>query len=85
VQVLVDGKKNEQAFLAGMSRIPEVQECHRISGEFPCLLKVWAPSLADLERFADEKIKSRAGVMRTLISIVLSSSKDHVTGLAARG
>jgi len=84
VQVLVEGKKNEQAFLEAILHIPEVQECHRVSGEFPWLLKFWAPNLPDLERFVEEKIKSRAGVMRTQISIVLSSPKDHVTGLAAR-
>jgi Lrp/AsnC family leucine-responsive transcriptional regulator len=84
VQVLVDSQKNEVGFLKRMMRTPAIEECHRVSGEFPFLLKVWARDLADLERFVDQQIKTFAGVVRTQTSIVLSSPKDSVTGLTAR-
>ena len=64
--------------------MPEVEECHHVSGEFPFLLKLWARDLQHLERLLDERIKTRIGVVRTQVSIVLSSPKDHVTGLTAR-
>jgi Lrp/AsnC family transcriptional regulator, leucine-responsive regulatory protein len=84
VQVLVDGKKNERHFLKSVLKMPEIEECHRVSGEFPYLLKLWARGLPDLERVLDEKIKTRPGVVGVRTSIVLSSPKDQVTGLAAR-
>lgn len=85
VQVAVEGQKNERAFVAAMLKLPEVEECHRVSGELPCLLKLWANDLGHLERLIEDKIKPRGGVARVQASIVLSSPKDHVTGLTARG
>jgi DNA-binding Lrp family transcriptional regulator len=61
--------------------MPEIEECHRISGEFPVLLKMWAYDLQHLERLLDGPIRTRSGVVRTEVWIVLSSPKDHVTGL----
>lgn len=84
VQVVVEGKRNEQGFLASILKMPEVQECHHVSGEFPYLLKIWARDLQHLEQLLEQKIKSRAGVTRVQTSIVFSSAKDQVTGLAAR-
>jgi len=81
---VVEGKRNEQGFLASILKMPEVQECHHVSGEFPYLLKIWARDLQHLEQLLEQKIKSRAGVTRVQTSIVFSSAKDQVTGLAAR-
>lgn len=84
VQVLVNGKRNEQAFVESVVKMPEVQECHHVSGEFPYLLKVWARDLGHLERLLDQDIKTKKGVFRTQASIVFSSPKDQVTGLSTR-
>jgi Lrp/AsnC family transcriptional regulator, leucine-responsive regulatory protein len=84
VQVAIDGKKNERGFVEAVLKMPEIEECHHISGEFPYLLKIWAKDLHHLERLLDDTIKARTGVVRTQTSIVLSSPKDQVTGLAAR-
>jgi len=83
VHVLVEGKANEHAFVRSVLKMPEVQECHHVSGEFPYLLKVWARDLPHLEHLLNQEIKSKNGVIRTAASIVLSSPKDHVTGLTA--
>ena len=64
--------------------MPEVQECHHVSGEFPYLLKIWAAELPHLERLIEDQIKARLGVMRVQASVVFSSARDHVTGLDAR-
>lgn len=84
VQVLVNGKRNEQAFIESVVTMPEIQECHHVSGEFPYLLKVWARDLRHLEHLLDREIKTRKGVVRTQASIVFSSPKDQVTGLSTR-
>jgi Lrp/AsnC family transcriptional regulator, leucine-responsive regulatory protein len=84
VQVAVEGKRNERGFVEAVLKMPEIEECHHISGEFPYLLKIWAKDLHHLERLLDDTIKARTGVVRTQTSIVLSSPKDQVTGLAAR-
>ena len=83
VQVAVEGKKNEQAFLAAAMNMLEVQEIHHVSGEFPFWLKVWARDMAHLEDLLNNQLKVHAGVLRVQTSVVLSSPKDHVTGLKA--
>ena len=84
VHVAVEGKENEQAFLAAALKMPEVQEIHHVSGEFPFLLKIWAPDVPHLEDLLNNKLKVQAGVRRTLTSVVLSSPRDRVTGLNAK-
>jgi Lrp/AsnC family transcriptional regulator, leucine-responsive regulatory protein len=63
--------------------MPEIQECHHLSGEFQYLLKVWVRSLPHLENL-NQAIATISGVKRTQLSIVLSSPKDQVTGLVAQ-
>lgn len=84
VHVLVTGKRHEQAFIESVVKMPEIQECHRVTGEFPYLLKVWARDLEHLEHLLDREIKTKKGVVRTQASIVFSSPKDQVTGLSTR-
>ncbi|SPE31518.1 putative Proline dehydrogenase transcriptional activator [Candidatus Sulfopaludibacter sp. SbA3] len=83
VQVVIEGKKNERAFLGFLLKMPGIQECHHVAGEFCYLVKIWAHDLPDLEHLL-EGIQGRPGVMRVQTSVVLSSPKDSVTGLAAR-
>jgi Lrp/AsnC family leucine-responsive transcriptional regulator len=83
VYAIVEGKKNEAAFLKSILKIPEIEECHNISGEFPYLLKVWAHDLQHLDRLLNETVKKWPGVVRIQTAVVLSSAKDRVTGLPA--
>lgn len=84
VQVAVEGQENEQAFLAAAMDMLEVQEIHHVSGEFPLLLKLWARDIADLADLLNNTLKVQRGVLRVQTSVVLSSPKDHVTGLNAK-
>ncbi|HEY7446879.1 MAG TPA: Lrp/AsnC family transcriptional regulator [Vicinamibacterales bacterium] len=84
VQVAIQERDHERRFIDSVLKLPEIEECHHVSGEFPFLLKIWARDLAHLERLLDETIKTRPGVVRTQTLIVLSSPKDQVTGLEAR-
>lgn len=84
VQVVVEGRRNELKFIKSIVKMPEIQECHHISGEFPYLLKIWARDLTHLEHLLNDEIKTKSGVARTEVAIVFSSPKDQVTGLAAK-
>lgn len=55
--------------------LPEVLECHHLSGEFDYLLKVVITDHQHLERFLSEKITRIPGVDRIRTSIVLNEIK----------
>jgi DNA-binding Lrp family transcriptional regulator len=66
-------------FRAGVTRMPEVLECHHLTGEFDCLLKLVVANHEELQRFL-ERLMKVGGVDRLRTSIVLSEIKS-VTGL----
>jgi Lrp/AsnC family leucine-responsive transcriptional regulator len=83
VQVALERARNDRGFVGAVVRMPEVEECHHVTGEFPYLLKIWARDVQHLEQL-DDHIKKLGGVVRTQTSIVLSSPKGQVTGLVAQ-
>lgn len=56
--------------------MPEVLECHHITGEYDYLLKVALKNRKDLERFVVDKITPIAGVARIHTSLVLAEVKS---------
>jgi Lrp/AsnC family transcriptional regulator, leucine-responsive regulatory protein len=64
VQVVVEGKQNELGFIESMLKMPEIQECHHVSGEFPYWLKIWARDLQHLEQLLNDNVKTCSGVVR---------------------
>jgi DNA-binding Lrp family transcriptional regulator len=66
-------------FRAGIMKMPEVLECHHLTGEFDCLLKLVVANHEELQRFL-ERLMTVGGVDRLRTSIVLSEIKS-VTGL----
>jgi DNA-binding Lrp family transcriptional regulator len=66
-------------FRAGIARMPEVLECHHLTGEFDCLLKLVVANHEELQQFL-ERLMKVGGVDRLRTSIVLSEIKS-VTGL----
>jgi Lrp/AsnC family leucine-responsive transcriptional regulator len=75
MQVLTDRPENEAVFVDRIREIPEVQECHHITGEFSYLLKIRARNTDHFESLI-QRIKSLRGVMRTYTLIALSSPKE---------
>jgi Lrp/AsnC family transcriptional regulator, leucine-responsive regulatory protein len=55
--------------------LPEVLECHHLSGEFDYLLKVVVANHLHLEKFLSDKITRIPGVDRIRTSIVLNEIK----------
>ena len=61
-------------FRTGIAAMPEVLECHHLTGEFDCLLKLVVANHEELQRF-HERLMKVGGVDRLRTSIVLSEIK----------
>ena len=61
-------------FRTGIAAMPEVLECHHLTGEFDCLLKLVVANHEELQRFL-ERLMKVGGVDRLRTSIVLSEIK----------
>jgi len=62
-------------FRAGIMSLPEVLECHYLTGEFDCLLKIVVANHEALQRFTERLIRI-GGVDRVRTSIVLEELKS---------
>lgn len=76
IQVLLSTPEYEDGFLANIMQLPEVQECHHITGEFSYMLKIRVRTTQSLELFLKRGLKTIPGIARTSTSIVLSSPKE---------
>jgi DNA-binding Lrp family transcriptional regulator len=62
-------------FRAAIQQIPEVLECHHVTGEYDYLLKVTVRNRQELERLVMEKLTPIPGVARIHTSLVFSEIK----------
>jgi Lrp/AsnC family leucine-responsive transcriptional regulator len=62
-------------FPGTVKSMPEVLECHFLTGEFDCLMKVVVANHDQLEKFLFGKLMKVAGVDRTRTSIVVKEVK----------
>lgn len=65
-----------EKFRETIRKMPEVLECHHVTGEYDYLLKVVARNRKDLERFVVGKLTPLPGVARILTSIVFNEVKS---------
>lgn len=65
-----------EKFREATRKMPEVLECHHITGEYDYLLKVVLKNRKDLERFVVGKITPIPGVARIHTSLVLNEVKS---------
>lgn len=77
VQVTVQGHHKERIenFRQAVQAIPEVLECHHMTGDFDFLLKVIVPNHKALERLLTERLSVIPGVARLQTSLALSEVK----------
>jgi Lrp/AsnC family leucine-responsive transcriptional regulator len=59
-----------------IQKMPEVLECHHITGEYDYLLKVVLRNRKDLERFAIDRLTPIPGVARIHTSLVFTEVKS---------
>ncbi len=64
-----------ERFREAVRQMPEVLECHHITGEFDYLLKVVLHNRKDLERFVVDKLTPTLGVGRIHTSLALAEVK----------
>jgi DNA-binding Lrp family transcriptional regulator len=60
---------------ATLSSFPEVQECHSVTGDFDCILKIFVSDQDDLNTFLTEKLVNVSGIARTQTQLVLKQIK----------
>ena len=60
-----------------VGEMPEVLECHHVTGDYDYLLKVVAHNTKDLESFLLEKLTPIPGVARIHTSLVLNEVKSN--------
>lgn len=76
IGVTLERPKHRRAFLELVDKLPEIQECHHVAGDYDFLLKVRCRDTADLEKLISERIKGRPGAAQTRTTIVLSTCKE---------
>ncbi len=76
VQVFVDHPRYEARFIEEVGRMPEVQECHRVTGAATCLLKVRVRDRRSLQTLILDRINAIAGVRQTETVVALSTTKE---------
>lgn len=64
-----------EKFRTLMREIPEVLECHHITGEYDYLLKVVLRNRKDLERFVVDRLTPISGIARIHTSLALTEVK----------
>jgi Lrp/AsnC family leucine-responsive transcriptional regulator len=65
-----------EKFREATRKMPEVLECHHITGEYDYLLKVVLKNRKDLERFVVDKLTPIPGVARIHTSLVFTEVKS---------
>jgi Lrp/AsnC family transcriptional regulator, leucine-responsive regulatory protein len=78
VSVTLVGPEHRRAFLTLVAKLPEIQECHHVTGDDDYLLKLRCRGPADLERLLTEELKGGPGVARTRTQVALRSEKETV-------
>jgi len=65
-----------KAFNAGVMKIPEIEQCHLIAGQFDYLLKVRTKSITAYRMALGEKISSLPCVASTSTHVVMEAVKE---------
>lgn len=86
VEVFIEHPSHEGRFLSEVVGMPEVQECHRVTGGATCFLKVRVHDRRSLQRLILDRINALPGVRGTETVVVLSTTKEtpriHLSPLA---
>ncbi|MCW2278074.1 Lrp/AsnC family transcriptional regulator [Heliophilum fasciatum] len=77
VSLRVDQLSSIPAFLEFINRIPNVLECHRVTGEDGFLLKIRVKDMHELESVLIQRILTLPGVSHSRTSIALSTAKEE--------
>lgn len=76
IGVGINHPKHNVGFARRILAIPDVLECHHVTGQDSYLLKIVTESTETLDRLISEHIRTIAGVTRTHTTIVMSTVKE---------
>ena len=81
IGVRIEHPKYNAGFAKRILALPDVLECHRITGPDSYLLKVVTEDTHSLDRLISDLLRHIPGVTRTLTTVVTSSIKEgsHIT------
>lgn len=74
--LLIDRPENEKRLVEAICALPQVLECHHITGEWSYLLKLRLGDVSEIETVLAETIKQNPGAIRTHTLLALSSRKE---------
>lgn len=74
--VLIDRPDNEKRLVEAICALPQVLECHHVTGDWSYILKLRLADIAELETVLADTIKQNPGAIRTHTVIALSSRKE---------
>jgi Lrp/AsnC family leucine-responsive transcriptional regulator len=85
IGVRIEHPRYNEGFGKKILSIPDVLECHRITGPDSYLLKVVTEDTQSLDKLISDLLRHIPGVTRTLTTVVTSSIKEgsHITPSAA--
>ena len=69
-------KENIEKFTKSISKIPEVVECHHVTGQADFILKVVASDIPAYQNLMLEKMTNIEGVVNMHSTVILSTFKD---------
>jgi DNA-binding Lrp family transcriptional regulator len=75
VSLIAQTEEAFERFEKAVQRVPEILECHLMSGQFDYLLRIAASDAADYERIHRSKISRLPGVQRIQSSLALRTVK----------
>ncbi len=78
VSVTLEHPRDREAFITQVHALPEIQECHHLTGDYDYLLKVRCQGTQGLERLISEGLKQIPGVLKTHTAIALSTVKEAI-------
>jgi len=76
IGVRIEHPKYNSSFGKRILEVPDVLECHRITGPDSYLLKVITENTESLDRLISDLLRHIPGVTRTLTTVVTSSIKE---------
>ena len=76
IGVAVEHPKYNAGFAEKIQSIPDVLECHHVTGQFSYFLKVKTETTETLDRLISEQLRTIPGVTRTHTTIAMSSVKE---------
>ena len=87
IGVGIEHPKHNAEFAKKILALPDVLECHHVTGDVSYLLKVVTENTGSLDRLISESLRTIPGVTRTHTTIVMSSVKEgtHIKPAVGHG